>query len=535
MAAPWGGSLLASLTAHMPCTVLALALVSAGQKEYPMPAYPGLVLPYETGATNDGRNAAVNDAVNPFLKKVIGTWMGAVVAQKALKSDFASLDPLKQLVVAEIPGLSDMPPSYNHFGNDDFAAQLCVSLETNPFFTASLTPRAGGGFELVSYDPANKNAPYNLKIMREMGRTGPMVNFRFSVKPEGGLAIDGYDVFENGVKIAQPNERKPYGGSASPLQYFASAALYDLFYVAQTLHGSIHVMHYVLTNALKYASSESEDAALNKWAVEYNSNVNSKYAAVTSVLIALDGEGLLTSPKGLGGTFATKPILKANIEAWGKCTSALEFQDHWFQSPRKDLEAAGLCSEFFKHTSLGAACSVATSTALETADSSKLATTNEKIKEYIGASGAWAPEKNGIKTVRSLVDMMIITGVIHGGTLSMTRLLNKPQFFRWRNIEAKAWGMEDAKSSAIGLSTIMGVQKGKHAVGSIMGGIGKWAITNGPLQEALEIFGRQQLMLQQVYQEKIVQRDDYNNVGFLLTDYCTEGFDGKQLTLATYI
>ena len=34
--------------------------------------------------------------------------------------------------------------------------------------------------------------------MREMGRPGPQVNFRFSVKPEGGLAIDGYDVYENG-------------------------------------------------------------------------------------------------------------------------------------------------------------------------------------------------------------------------------------------------------------------------------------------------------------------------------------------------
>ena len=31
-----------------------------------------------------------------------------------------------------------------------------------------------------------------------MGRPGPKVNFQFSVKPEGGLKIDGYDVFENG-------------------------------------------------------------------------------------------------------------------------------------------------------------------------------------------------------------------------------------------------------------------------------------------------------------------------------------------------
>ena len=97
--------------------------------------------------------------------------------------------------------------------------------------------------------------PYNVKILRTMGRPGPQVNFQFSVKPEGGLKIDGYDVFENGVKIENPPEDEPYKGSASPLQYFASATLYDLFYVSQTLHGPIHVLHYVLPRPLQLATN----------------------------------------------------------------------------------------------------------------------------------------------------------------------------------------------------------------------------------------------------------------------------------------
>jgi hypothetical protein len=28
---------------------------------------------------------------------------------------------------------------------------------------------------------------------------------------------------------------------------------------------------------------------------------------------------------------------------------------------------------------------------------------------------------------------------------------------------------------------------------------------------------------------------DFNDVGFILTDYCTDFYDGKQLTIATYI
>lgn len=122
-------------------------------KAYPAPAYGGLVLPYNTGATDDGRSAAVNDSVNPFLGKVKVTWEQAIIAKGGLKSDLSSLDVLKQLVIKEIRGLADMPKDFKHFGNDDFADLLCVILATNPFFTASLTPRSGGGFELISYDP----------------------------------------------------------------------------------------------------------------------------------------------------------------------------------------------------------------------------------------------------------------------------------------------------------------------------------------------------------------------------------------------
>ena len=46
---------------------------------------------------------------------------------------------------------------------------------------------------------------------------------------------------------------------------------------------------------------------------------------------------------------------------------------------------------------------------------------------------------------------MLITGVIHGGTLSMTRLLAKPEFYRWRNIEEEKWNENgDVFSAAIG-------------------------------------------------------------------------------------
>ena len=166
----------------------------------------------------------------------------------------------------------------------------------------------------------------------------------------------------------------------------------------------------------------------------------------------------------------------------------------------------------------------------------KLDSTNAKLRDYIDQSGAW-PEDNGIKTVRSLLDMLFITGVIHGGTLSMTRLFGKPEFYRWRNIDETKWNANgDVFSAAIGLSTVMGVQKGKHVCGSetIASGTEE-NITGGSLQKVLRTYDRQTTKLKEVYEKKIQERPDFNDVGFILTDYCTDFYDGKQLTIATYI
>ena len=149
---------------------------------FPTPAYEGLVLPYETGRMNDNINKKVNDEVNPFLFGIgggspklaggltptptglknlgsTGVFMKAIVDKGLLKSDPHSLDELQKFVragldkqnAAAMPGLAPMPDDYNFFGGDDLAAQLCVILESNPFYASSLTPRAGGGFEIINF------------------------------------------------------------------------------------------------------------------------------------------------------------------------------------------------------------------------------------------------------------------------------------------------------------------------------------------------------------------------------------------------
>jgi hypothetical protein len=126
----------------------------------PFPAYPGLKLPYGEEmpvGSQDNANEKVNDEVIPFLTGIVGFWMAQIAGKD--KSDLSSLDPLQKFVAdglrkhneAAVPDLADMPEGFKFFGGDDLAAQLCVLLESNPFYAASLTPRDGGGFEIINF------------------------------------------------------------------------------------------------------------------------------------------------------------------------------------------------------------------------------------------------------------------------------------------------------------------------------------------------------------------------------------------------
>ena len=142
-------------------------------KVFPKPAYDGLILPYGTGATKEFASQKVqaesmgflaglgggSPAVHKLFGRALpnGVFLQEVVGKS--KSDPSSLDAIQKFTRAElekqnaaaVPGLAPMPDDYNFFGGDDLAAQLCVILESNPFYASSLTPRAGGGFEIINF------------------------------------------------------------------------------------------------------------------------------------------------------------------------------------------------------------------------------------------------------------------------------------------------------------------------------------------------------------------------------------------------
>ena len=162
------------------------------------------------------------------------------------------------------------------------------------------------------------------------------------------------------------------------------------------------------------------------------------------------------------------------------------------------------------------------------------AKTNERLCEFFANCGEF--DGSGIKDIKNWIQLMVATGLIHGSTLSMTRLAAVPEVMRWRAIDTPTWSSADAEIIQISLSTINGVQPEKHVMGSqkLVGGEVE-DITFSKIQKVLESFDDQVTFHKKQYVKTIEKRDDFLDVGFLLTDYASDFYDGKQITLCVYI
>ena len=62
-----------------------------------------------------------------------------------------------------------------------------------------------------------------------------------------------------------------------------------------------------------------------------------------------------------------------------------------------------------------------------------------------------------------------------------------------------------------------------------------YIVSRGELQKVLADYDKSTSRLKKEYTKRILQRDDFKTLGYIYSDWAVDGFDGKQLTVATYI
>lgn len=443
-------------------------------------------------------------------------------------------------VLADVANLGDDDAGkddYRVFGNSNYEKQLVLLLQTNPFMASALTECKNGGkggFELKSHDPNEKNPSLFLRILRTLNGNGHRVNFQFNDKME----IESYTVFDD------TTGQELYVDDQERRQDYASSAIYNLMFYASAIHATIHVYHYLLTSGFMEETKHFED--LHKVAVEmYGKNIRNKYAQVGELLIKdptpnpKDDKALITGIHGFGSSQAISPILQEVLNEWSQVTTADDFfLKNFMNISKKSMYNSNVLVEFRKHLDLVKPFARDLKRAMFRTDSTKYGTdfrlAQNGLKQYLKNCGTYNTTR--VTLIQQWIELMSITGIIHGATMSYTRLFADPGIMKWRNINSATWDEYDINMITGTLGTVVGMEEGRHVMGSEF--VEQPNVFADDIQEVLNNYDAKANKLKQEHKEHLlndVDRDEFNNYGFILSDYGPDGFDGKQVTIATYI
>jgi len=440
---------------------------------------------------------------------------------------------------------------YFYFGTDAWVRNLELFYKHNPFFAMCLTAGEESGerfLELKAYDEDDFAKDLGTKYYRFLrampAGSGRQINVRFN-KDMQVTRIAVYDE-SAGKSVVQPKDK---------WNYYATGALYNGLFIGSGFHATIHILHYVLCSAIDYCTSH--DTSMKTWAEPYLPNISMKYLQVSLLLIRPASIGnllqkaglkfspeedyLLTSPELLGAGFSQES--KKYFTTWGQCDTAEDFMNKsmfvdLIASGGKDLiEEFGLVPQFRKIVDYVGPYAKDLTAAMKKDGEAAFNKTEKELTRFLQSSGDAGMT---ISTISSFVEVMSVTGIMHGSTLSMTRLIATPEIVRWNNINSDVWSARDKHVVDLLFVTVSGTENGRHVfMHDAPNKKGKeWEISK---------IGKSVSQVMKKYDEAVDQEaEDYKKAlmadvknfrefGWILTDWCPDGFDGKQLTITTYI
>jgi hypothetical protein len=389
------------------------------------------------------------------------------------KEDSLEVRRIQQALINEVikddASEPDLVDGYLYFGNTNFPKILAMLCQVNPFFASALTFAQEGGnsyLELIAYtsSPASAADSKYLKFMREMSDPSHRINVRFNMD----MTVDKITKFDQSGKetIVDVSEWDKY----------ASGALYNVYYYASAYHATIHVLHYLMTTAIK--SSTDHDNALSAWAKPYDDNVPIKFVEVALLLIhsSLGDKDtqIVTGKDGFGASPAIKKDMRDILCSWGRCKTAQDFMDTCLLSDlkatcsgdyEKVIEEANILTEFRKHIDSVQPFADDLANAMRGNDKEAFDDAEALLTKFMSETGAGVSEINSIS---SWVQLMSCTGIMHGSTISYTRLLGVPEINHWRNINQET--DEELNLALIQnmLATVAGMTLDRHVFTSEM-------------------------------------------------------------------
>jgi hypothetical protein len=442
-------------------------------------------------------------------------------------------------VIKEHVNDPDPVDGYMYFGNKNFKKNLGMLLKVNPFFASALTVSDDDEYlELIAYSPEPKSATDSkyLTYTRELKKGRTDVSHRINVRFNTDMTVNKITKFDIDGKAEIVKE--------ADWDYYASGAIYNLFCFASSWHTVIHVLHYLMTAAIIHVTRHNPSLAA--WANPYDDNISIKYSEVAALLLDSNlksGPSMIVSGEdGLGANPAIIPELRKMLCTWGACKDKDDYMKTFLlqdlyattKNPEKVIEKFGLLTEFTKHIDNVKPFGDELAAAMRADNEKDFVICEDKLKKFMSNTGK---DVSSIDSISSWVQLMCCTGMTHGSTLSYSRMVFVPEIMRWRNIANPLWDAGDAAVIQGTGGTIAGMTVDRHAFTSEIKNGFVW--NTDPIakivKDVLKKYDDKAETLKKDYQKDIVKRDDFRDYGWILTDHCVDGYDGKQHTMTTYI
>jgi hypothetical protein len=322
------------------------------------------------------------------------------------------------------------------------------------------------------------------------------------------------------------------------------------------MHGTIHNLHYLLTAALNYCSEGFDE--LKQWANFYAGNIDEKYNQVQGALInpPVDGPALMGTPVPLPGKPVSPQLMLGNLMRNFALVSGVlgfgarpeeitpiceEMLRSWFRNPTNFMESMmnispeameehDILTEFTKQAELIKPFASEMSEAIQSIDEDRFTIAELRTKLYLDRIGL----ESNVDTLDAWMQLMLVTGIVHGSTISYTRTFSVPDIMRWRMFNRRTWDAGDTRLVAFGMATVTGMEDHRHVFTPETDSPGESYAKE--MADVLDKYSKKSDGLNEAYKNEILKdMDEFNDYGWILSDFCPDGFDGKQLTIATYI
>ena len=283
-----------------------------------------------------------------------------------------------------------------------------------------------------------------------------------------------------------------------------------------------------MSSAMVHATTNT---SLNSWAKPYMFQIYFKYTQVEIYVLAVNGILAGSAPDCSGYDTADREKLlslnKDMLSEWGTYKTADKFVKKFILgniSP-KALCGSGIATALLNQVALISPYANAMEKEFKKDSNFKSITSN--LKKYLQLTGDGV---SSISSMRAWLELMSVTGIIHGSTFSMTRLLMTQSIVSVNSYQSNVFTPRDFRFMKILSGTVLGTHEDFYVFSDSLPASYPYNIS-----KVLSEYDGKTTDLKALHQIEITKDPEvYNTYGWILSDHGPNFMDGKQLTLITY-